>query len=53
VGEADLGHVLGLGDVDPDQEPIPLRAEILLQFPTPGSPSQGSGVAGCRPPKSR
>jgi hypothetical protein len=32
VSQADLGHMLGLGDVDPHQEPVPLRAEVLLQF---------------------
>jgi hypothetical protein len=32
VGEADLGHVLGLRDVDPDQEPVALGAEVLLEF---------------------
>jgi hypothetical protein len=33
VGEADLGHVLPLRDVDPNQEPVPSRPEIRLQFP--------------------
>jgi len=33
VGEPDLGHVLDLRDVDPDQEPLPLGPEIRLQFP--------------------
>jgi hypothetical protein len=32
VGQADLGHVLRLGDVDPDEEPIPIRPQICLQF---------------------
>ncbi len=32
VGEAHLGHVLHLGDVDADQEPVPPRAEVLLQL---------------------
>jgi hypothetical protein len=32
VREADLGHVLRLGDVDPDEEPIPPRAQRLLEL---------------------
>jgi hypothetical protein len=32
VGEAELRHVLGLRDVDAHEEPIPVRAEIRLQF---------------------
>ncbi|MEK7377503.1 MAG: hypothetical protein AABZ71_01260 [Candidatus Binatota bacterium] len=33
VREADLGHVLGLRDVDADEEAVPRGAEVLLQFP--------------------
>jgi len=28
-----MGHVLGLGDVDPDEESVPRDSEILSQFP--------------------
>jgi hypothetical protein len=33
VGETDLGHVLGLRDVDPHEEPVALGPEVRLQFP--------------------
>ncbi len=31
VGEADLGHVLGLRHIDPHEEPVPPPAEIRLE----------------------
>jgi hypothetical protein len=33
VGQADLGHVLRLRDVDPHEEPVSLGPEVRLQFP--------------------
>jgi hypothetical protein len=33
VGVAEVGHVCGLGDVEPDEEPLPIRPQGRLQFP--------------------
>ena len=35
VGVAELGHVRGLRNVEPDEEPGPVRAERRLQLPEP------------------